>query len=559
MQAKNCFQKFSKKILTSELPKRFTFPFYYSPHPLILIAAKELQYHLLEQREWHHNFGIDKNDKDGIGKMFGVLVVKNSQNKIGYISAYSGKLAGSNNLPIFVPPVFDILNSENFYLKGQLSIDQITNQIEILEKNTNFQKIKISLKKFKNKMSLLEINFRDEIIKSRKLRKEKRTIAENKFNGNELKIILDAINLESIRQKTRFKKIKETEKDRIYNEKLLYNVFKKKILLLKEKRKNISIKLQDELFRNYSFLNANGKRKNLLEIFNEYGLGKPPAAAGECAAPKLLHFAYSNNLKPIALGEFWWGKSPPSSIRKHLNFYPSCQGKCMPILNHMLSGLDVDPNPLLINKAKNKFLKIIYQDNYLLIIDKPTELLSVPGKNIKDSVYNRIKEQFPEISGPLIVHRLDMSTSGLMVIAKNKIVHKKLQKQFINREVKKKYTAILEGELERKKGEINLPIRLDIDDRPRHLVCKIHGKLSKTKWEVLNIINKRTKICFEPITGRTHQLRVHSAHKDGLNTPIVGDDLYGTKSDRLYLHAQFIEFQHPTTKKQLKFNLEADF
>jgi tRNA pseudouridine32 synthase/23S rRNA pseudouridine746 synthase len=225
----------------------------------------------------------------------------------------------------------------------------------------------------------------------------------------------------------------------------------------------------------------------------------------------------------------------------------------------MLDGIDIDPNPLLISKAKNKLIKIIFEDDNILIIDKPAELLSVPGKTIKDSVYHRIKEQFPKITGPIIIHRLDMSTSGLMMIAKNKRAHKHLQKQFVDKKIKKKYTAILEGVIHNDKGEINLPIRLDIDDRPRQLVCELHGKPSMTKWKVVGIKNNLTKICFEPITGRTHQLRVHSAHKRGLNTPILGDDLYGNKSDRLYLHAKHIEFEHPHTKKQMKFDLEADF
>lgn len=559
MQAQNCFQSLKGEFLTDELPKRFTFPFYYTPHPLSLQAVNDLQDHLLEQTEWYHNFGLEESDKNGSGKMFGVLVVKNSQNKIGYIAAYSGKLAESNHLPIFVPPVFDMLKFGSFYLKGQSKINQINDQIKILEKNIFFNEIKHRVKKLKKKASLREIDLRHELIESRKIRKEKRKNAQNQLLGKELILAQEAINLESIRQKTRFKKLKESEIEKIYRVQQVFDVLDNEITDLKKDRKKISGMLQDELFRNYSFLSSTGERKNLLQIFTESGLGKPPAAAGECAAPKLLHYAYSNQLKPIALAEFWWGRSPASAIRKHKKFYPSCQGKCKPILTHMLNGMDVDPNPLLINQAENKPIKIIYEDENILIIDKPAELLSVPGKNIKDSVYHRIKEQFPKITGPVIVHRLDMSTSGIMIIAKNKSSHKFLQKQFIDKKIKKKYTAILDGIITTEKGEINLPVRLDIDDRPRQLVCEIHGKPSKTKWEVLEIRNNRTKISFEPITGRTHQLRVHSAHKRGLNIPILGDDLYGTKSDRLYLHAQHIEFQNPKTKEQMRFDLEADF
>ena len=559
MQDQNCFQKLNKQFLPDELPNRFSFPFYYTPHPLSLMAVNELQVQLLEQNEWNHNFGLKESEKNGIGKMFGVLVVKNSQNDIGYIAAYSGKLAKSNHLPIFVPPVFDMLQPESFYLKGQLEISQINDQIKSLEKNLVFNEIKNRIKRLKKQVSLMETDLRKQLIESRKIRKEKRKIAQNHLLGKKLKLYLDSINLESMRQKSKFKKRKESEIEKIHKEQQTYDIFDNEIIDLKKYRKNFSGKLQDELFRNYSFLSSTGERKNLLQIFTESGQGKPPAAAGECAAPKLLHYAYSHQLKPISLAEFWWGQSPASAIRKHKNFYPSCQGKCKPILNHMLKGIDIDPNPLLINQAENKHIKIIYEDENILIIDKPAELLSVPGKTMKDSVYHRIKERFPKITGPVIVHRLDMSTSGLMMIAKNKGAHKHLQKQFIDNKIKKIYIAILEGVLAIDKGEINLPIRLDIDDRPRQLVCEIHGKPSKTKWKVLGIKNNRTKVSFEPITGRTHQLRVHSAHKRGLDMPILGDDLYGTKSDRLYLHAQHIEFQNPQTKEQMKFDLDADF
>ena len=294
-------------------------------------------------------------------------------------------------------------------------------------------------------------------------------------------------------------------------------------------------------------------------IFKETPQLTPPAAAGECAAPKLLQYAFENELKPLAMAEFWWGKTPKSAIRKHRQFYPACQGKCQPILGHMLIGMKVDENPLLNNPAKGKKINIIYEDDELLVINKPTEFLSVPGKTIQDSVYERMKIQFPKATGPLIVHRLDMSTSGLMLIAKTKDTHKNLQRQFIKRSVKKRYVALLDGLVNEDHGFIDLPLRLDIDDRPRQLVCYEHGKSAHTKWKVIERKNNQTKIHFYPITGRTHQLRVHSAHSKGLNMPIVGDDLYGKRSNRLHLHAESVEFEHPISKKLMNFQVEAEF
>jgi tRNA pseudouridine32 synthase/23S rRNA pseudouridine746 synthase len=336
-------------------------------------------------------------------------------------------------------------------------------------------------------------------------------------------------------------------------------VFTNKITLLKEQRKSKSVALQQYISEQYQFLNSKKEIKNLAELFTKTSVQNLPAGSGECAAPKLLQYAFLNDLKPIAMAEFWWGESPNKEIRKHQQFYPACQGKCKPILTHMLSGIEMDTNPLLQNPAIGKELETIFEDEQLIVIYKPNEFLSVPGIHIQDSVYSRIKQQVKNISGPIIVHRLDMSTSGLLVLAKNKESHKFLQNQFINRTVKKRYTALLDGIIKEDRGSINLPLRVDLDDRPRQLVCNEHGKPAKTIWEVIERKNGKTKVHFYPISGRTHQLRVHASHVLGLNAPIVGDDLYGIKSNRLHLHADTLEFSHPTTKQKMIFKKKSDF
>ncbi|MND52220.1 Ribosomal large subunit pseudouridine synthase A [compost metagenome] len=259
------------------------------------------------------------------------------------------------------------------------------------------------------------------------------------------------------------------------------------------------------------------------------------------------------------MAEFWWGQSPKSEIRIHGQFYPACRGKCEPILAHMLEGVEMDENPMLTNPAEGRDVEIVYEDEALVVVNKPAEFLSVPGKNVQDSVYERMRLKYPNATGPLIVHRLDMSTSGIMLVAKTKESHKVLQEQFIKRTIKKRYIALLDGVVESEEGFIDLPLRVDLDNRPHQLVCYEYGKPACTKWEVVERKNNKTKIHFYPITGRTHQLRVHAAHPMGLNSPIVGDDLYGNKGERLHLHAEWIEFKHPTSKEIMTIQVEAEF
>ena len=337
--------------------------------------------------------------------------------------------------------------------------------------------------------------------------------------------------------------------------------FETHITHLKEQRKTLSAQLQQRLFEQYQFLNANGEHKSLASIFSDTVMRTPPAGAGECAAPKLLHYAFVHKFTPIAMAEFWWGASPKSQVRRHKQFYPACIGKCQPILNHMLQGLSVEDNQLLQNTADNKQIDIVYQDDEMLIINKPAQLLSVPGKHIQDSVYTRIKTLFPHATGSLIVHRLDMSTSGLMVIALSAASHKALQKQFISRQVEKSYVALIDGLLEKQQGTITLPLAGDFYDRPRQCVCEKTGKPAHTTWHVIErrSSQQQTKVLLQPKTGRTHQLRVHCAHERGLNMPIIGDDLYGNRDSRLHLHAQSLSLFHPVSNTWLTFHRDAEF
>lgn len=554
------FTRFGSSIAGIPLPEKFTFPFYYDPHPLGVKAAKELMEHLRKQEDWEHNFGLIKG-QDGIviGKMFGVLVVENKDGEIGYLSAFSGKLANSNHHERFVPPVFDILEEDGIFRTGEKIITEINSRIEDLENDPIYNNLLLQRKNH-ILLSDREIAELKQRIKNAKAdRKFLREKAEGELKGTELEGFLEDLRRQSIKEQYTLKDSVNKHKRTLegLNEQILeYTTL---IDSLKEERRTRSASLQKELFDQYAFLNQSGEWKSLWKIFENIAEGKPPAGAGECAAPKLLHYAFTHGFRPIALTEFWWGASPKSEVRVHGHFYPACRGKCEPILGHMLQGIEMDDNPMLQNPADGKEIEIVYEDEHLVVVNKPAEFLSVPGKNIEDSVYLRMHYKYPDATGPLIVHRLDMSTSGLMIISRSKEVHEHLQRQFIRRHVKKRYVALLDGIIEEDKGKIDLPLRVDLDDRPRQLVCYEHGKYAITEYEVIERKNGQTRIYFYPITGRTHQLRVHSAHSLGLNSPIVGDDLYGKKAQRLHLHADQIEFTHPITKEKIILRIDPEF
>jgi tRNA pseudouridine32 synthase/23S rRNA pseudouridine746 synthase len=553
---KSLFQTYKTTIHGIPLPEKFTFPFYYEPHELSLIAARELQEYLETQTDFEHNFGLNPNQEGlVIGKMFGVLVCENQAGELGYLWAFSGKLAEVNHHAYFVPTIFDMLQEDGFFRKEEAVLNGINREIEILENSEELKSRKMELVRTKNEADT-DIQLQKDKIKKLKIERDEKRNSFANLPSEVIEPLAMALSEESKQESILLKKMVKYWNFQIEKGEKKLDEIRSQIQLLKEERRIKSGALQQKLFAEYSFLNVLGNRKSLGEIFNN----NPPAGAGECAAPKLLHYAFKHHLKPIAMAEFWWGQSPKSEIRKHKHFYPACKSKCEPILlSHMLIGLEMESNPFEENPAAGKEIEIVYEDDILLVINKPAEFLSVPGKKISDSVYQRIKEKYPEATGPLVVHRLDMSTSGLMLIAKDEATYVKLQSQFINRTIKKRYVALLDGVIKENEGIIDLPLRVDLEDRPRQLVCYDHGKSAQTKWEVRTIRNQQTLVYFYPITGRTHQLRVHASHELGLKTPIVGDDLYGSKSDRLYLHAEQITFVHPTSKKEMSIQKKVDF
>ena len=555
-----CFTAFSIDITQYQLPTTFTYPFYYQAHPLALAASEELQKKLVK---------FHPTDAEQQGRMYGVLVVKNEQGELGYLAALSGnanetntdETRTDNGLAInFVPTIYQAYKESKFEQKKQVEINNINQEISQLEANSEIKSLTILLAdevaKSEHEIQTRQQKMRD----NKKARKEKRAwLSCAGLPEDEHRDISINLSRASVTDKKSLQALKLLHQKYISLTSDKLQQLTDEIASLKKLRKKLSVKLQKHFFKQYQMLNIKGISKDLTELFAETILQKPPAGSGDCAAPKLLQYAFQHNFKPVCMAEFWWGKQPKSEIRKHKYFYPACQGKCQPILAHMLAGMDIDKNPLLVNPAQDIKLEIVFQDEHVVVVNKPAGLLSVPGKSIKDSVYTRIKTQFPQATGSLIIHRLDMATSGLLMLALNERAHKNLQQQFLNKEVSKRYVATIEGKLAETSGEICLPLRGDFDDRPRQMVCHEHGKYAETHWQVIEERSGKTKLFLYPITGRTHQLRMHCAHPDGLNLPIIGDSLYGNSANRLHLHAQRLSFNHPITKERLTFEVAADF
>lgn len=539
--------RFTTSITDIPLPERFTYPFCYTPHPLCILAAKEVQSYLTRQTAWK--------DELRQGKMFGVLIVQTEHGEIGYLAAFSGILAGKNLHPFFVPPVYNLLQPQGFFKIEEENISSINRNIRQLENDKAYAALSAELAR--------TIQSAENILATAKAQlKEAKTAREQRRKEKELNAQEEAeLIRESQFQKAEYKRLERSWKARITTLQTQTEDWERRISALKSERKTRSAALQQKLFEQFGMLNYRGEVKNLCEIFGQTVHKTPPAGAGECAAPKLLQQAYLHGWKPIAMAEFWWGDSPKTEIRHHGHYYPACKGKCEPILQHMLQGLQVEENPMLKRmQVPSKNLEIVYEDPWLSVINKPAGILSVPGKEDAVSVYSLMREQYPEADGPLTVHRLDMATSGLMLIAKTKRVHQNLQAQFKNRLVRKRYVALLEGIVPKDKDTVDLPLCLNPLDRPRQMVHTEHGKPAITDYQVLERLDgKRTRIAFYPRTGRTHQLRIHAAHPLGLHCPIIGDELYGEKADRLYLHAEYLEFTHPITGETVRITKEAEF
>ncbi|MEZ9051417.1 pseudouridine synthase [Vibrio sp. 10N.247.311.64] len=537
------------------LPTRFTFPYYYTPHPVCEFAMLQLQQSLVD-------CGVNETSQ---GNLYAVLLVQNPTTQgLGYLSAFSGlqldpALVSQLNNIHFVPPAFD---SKQFQSQNSANLArqlQLSDDIEKLQQSHNLDTLLAELEGLKIESAKAIEAFQLAMAVNKAQRNELREQAnQEKALGNleSAANLLKQLGNQSSQEKRDLKALRIEWKQKIAERQSQIDLIESELKNRKQDHQAVSQQLETQRLSHYRFINQAKQSKNLLELLD----GKDALeGSGDCCLPKLLNFAFEHGFKPLALSEFWWGLPPTDIIRQHANLYPVCQSKSFEILEHQLSGIELEDNPLIVNPAVGKSFNIVYEDDEIVVVNKPEEFLSVPGKFIEDSVYTRIKARYPDATGPLIIHRLDMSTSGLLILALTAESNKHIQKQFINRTVEKRYTALLDGEITGEPGNISLPLRGDITDRPRQLVCHQHGRNAETHWQVVSTHNGKTKVHLYPKTGRTHQLRVHCAHPLGLGVPIRGDDLYGYKRERLHLHAGYLKLIHPTTGEWMEFEVPSEF
>ena len=587
-------------------PRQFTYPFCYEVDPLAEAASLELQRYIADA-------DLMSTEK-GCGKMFGVLVVEYEDEEgalqRGFLAAYSGLLGGRNDWPYFVPPVFDAQQPDGHFKRTEREISAINREIAAIEHDPEYLQSVEQHEQTKKRLQAEVDAFKAEVDAAKARRDARRKSGESLSEEEQAEMIRESQFMKA--ELRRRRKAMEQANSTLH---IPHSTFLKS---LQRKRNQMSDELQRWLFAAYRMLNAKGEERDLIDIFREYTHAMPPAGAGDCCAPKLLQYAYLHHLRPVCMAEFWWGESPASEIRHHLHYYPACRSKCLPILTHMLKGLDVAPNPLA-QKRHTAEPRVLYADEYIMVVDKPAGMLSVPGKaesvrsEFSDSANISVEEYFANLQLPTnsqlpteqftigeadnsklktqnskflkAAHRLDMDTSGLLVLARTEEAYVELQRQFASRETVKRYEAVLSGvptqnsKLKTQNSSaqpsgcleaISLPLIADINDRPRQRVDMEHGKPALTLYNIVEVravdantavvyttkkVDKgRTLIHLYPKTGRTHQLRVHCAHPLGLACPILGDPLYGIeRADRMYLHAAELTFRHPVTGETMHF------
>lgn len=490
-------------------------PFYYTPSATLQEQVNEVVADILSHEEWREEVEH--------GKMFGVLRAQNGVGEEILLKAYSGQVLGKGDWESYVPAVFDYLQEDGYFKRHEAEIVYINKEIERLASSEELRQAREALYEVEKQKPVLPPSRpmpEDEAEKAAYIR-------QRQFEKGEHR-----------RQKARWNALLEEKRSAL-------QVLQDAISALKKERKERSDALQTWLFQNFVMLNARKERCNLIDIFKQWASETgskclvPPSGSGECCAPKLLQYAYLHDLEPIEIAEF-------TVVEGCAEYREACQGRCAPILKWMLLGLDVEANPLEQQDERDN-LTVLYEDERLIIVDKPAGMLSVPGKSSRRSAWDILRQMRPDCPELKMAHRLDMQTSGVLVAAKTAEAYKTMQALFLDHsKIKKTYYALLEGILPATtplKGIISLPLSADYINRPRQIVDYSKGKKAVTLYEIVGQKDGHSIVRLQPLTGRTHQLRLHCASKEGLNMPILGDDLYGHHADRLYLHAYSLEFE----------------
>lgn len=559
-------------IEEGDIPGRFNDPFRYVPSRAVISAAKETVA-LIDSDPGLRSIFSE-------GKMLGVMIVE-KDGQTGFLAAFSGNAGGLNRIPFFVPPVYDLLDPEGYFKKEESRISSLNTQlrqlyndplyIEAQQEAADAEKEKEeTVKAWKEKMEksrLRRHKIRKELSQSAGEMPPLSSFCSDAGSCSDgSKDILDSLIRESQYEKAQLKRIVSACDARIAEARERLRPFIENEEKIKEERRKSSDALQKWIFDAHPVLNARGESRSISSIFSDRGL-VPPAGTGECAAPKLLQYAYLNGFTPLAMGEFWYGKTQGDEIRSAGRFYPSCTGKCGPLLGFMLEGLDTDARAVskgfgTDDTGLSGEMHILYEDGIIVAVDKPSGMPSVPGKDGRISAEEILRGTGREVHA---VHRLDMDTSGILVFAKTETAARELRRQFGSREVEKLYLALLDitenwSHSQGEDGRISLPLAADYINRPRQCVSA-DGKEAVTLYRILLLSDKKALAAFRPLTGRTHQLRIHSAHPQGLDAPISGDSLYGSAgtAPRLCLHAAYISFLHPSSGKKISLRSSCPF
>jgi tRNA pseudouridine32 synthase/23S rRNA pseudouridine746 synthase len=527
------------------LPERMPSPFdELGPHPVAERAARML---------------LDELRKGGPGdieegKMFGVLVVRTHEGKLAFLRAFSGTLAGRFDVPGFVPPIFDRAARAAIEIPGERVVKALSARSMEYVQSVRLTTVLRDKHELVHGQNYVLRELRELHVANRRQRRSERAAIGAAASDRDARLH-DLAQL-SRRDKAERRALETAQLEALggFDEKI--RRIERRIAAHARLQRSVSRRLMQQIHDTYRLTNARGETKRLRELFTS---GEPPGGAGDCAAPKLLAYALANGFEPVAMAEFWWGAAPPGGGRVSGAYYPACREKCGPILPFLLEGIAVAPaREFSPPDASSLDLPVLYEDEWIVAVDKPAGLLSVPPrKGSRDSVLARLERRYP---GALLVHRLDLDTSGVLVAARAAWVHSALQRQFLRRTVAKRYVAVIDGDVHGNEGMIDLAIRVDVADRPRHIHDPEHGRRAITRWQVLaRLADGTTRVAFFPLTGRTHQLRVHAAHRLGLGIPIRGDRLYGREAERMLLHAEAIEIDHPATGARLRIESPAPF
>lgn len=548
---------FDPQPAPEERPRRLNSPFDVGePAPLVRRAMEQV---MAQLRSGVIGPGLATSALAGPegGKMFGVLVVAAPDGRVGFLKAFSGQLKQAWDVEGWVPPAFDRRARAEVEPPGERVVKALTARVEAFRQaperaTLQQQRAHLEQAHAETRAALKRLH---EERKTERHRERERLRAE----GLDTPEAMRALDRQSQADDVELQQAKRTwraERERLDVE-LARDA--RRLGALERLRRIVSQLVSWQIYDTYLFVNGRGQQRSLRALFEPQ---VPSSGTGDCAAPKLITHALREGLAPLGLAEFWWGAAPPGGGRVEGSVYPACKDKCGALLPFLLEGLDVAPSRRFQpNALRSHPLEVLREDARFVVVNKPEGLLSVPGtdETVTDSVLARIKERYPRATGPLLVHRLDVETSGLLLVALDDEAYVTLQAQFIERTVDKRYAAVLEGVLERDAGVISLPLRVDLEQRPRQLVDFEHGKPAETHFEVLERANGRTRVAFFPKTGRTHQLRVHAAHRDGLGLPIVGDRLYGRPDRRLLLHAERLVFRHPVSGAEVVVEAPAPF